>query len=182
MHNILLNISNFSHAAYNFDQKTTTNLHFSGRRCGTRKCHLEPAGSSEVKKHQLNRTLTVKCFLTDPDKGQDGLFQGRLIINTQSEQELITGSVFWPEFESIQLTINGSLLTQKHIKAVIGSNPLFADLEIENYQLTEFSFAIENLSPPTQITVLFNNFQIHSARKRPINHLRAIDANLLHRH
>ncbi len=28
------------------------------------------------KKHQQNRTFAVKCCLTEPEKDQDGLFQG----------------------------------------------------------------------------------------------------------
>lgn len=79
MHNLLLNIINYVHTTHFFNQKTWAALHFSVRRRGTWMCHLGPAGSSEVKKHQLNRTLTVKCFLTDSEKGQDGLFQGQLI-------------------------------------------------------------------------------------------------------
>ncbi len=76
MHNLLLNIGNQLQIPNFFDQKIEDTLLFSGRRCGTRMCHLEPKGSSEVKKHQLNRTLTVKCCLAVTEKGQDRLFSG----------------------------------------------------------------------------------------------------------
>ena len=78
MHNLLLNKRNHLHIL-NFRPENRDYPAFSGRRCGTRMCYLEPKGSSKAKEHQKNRTFAVKCFLTDTGKGQDGLFQGQLI-------------------------------------------------------------------------------------------------------